>query len=414
MIETRKKVTKNPRILLIDAEPYPYGMAHTNRLHLTAKGLQENGANVEIIIIAPTENPDIMPRNTDIKGIFQGIPFQYMSGSTSYSRSAVIRKINFYAGFIRCFFRIMNCQSGDCVFFSPYDMFTLLLIRIVTLLKGIILVCEKTEHPYLTNKCTSGKSSIFQRIFIRYVYRLYDGIVVISNKLKTFFLDQTQNRIPVLSIPIIFDPGEFTENSTHILNMIFSSGNLTEEKDGTFTLLRAFALIVKDFPDMQLLIAGDNPRKKIKEKINDLIHDLGLEENVELLGYISRTKYLYYLLNARVHVLAKPNNFQSVYCMPTKLAEFLASGRPVITSDNNGEMSSYLTDCQNAFIASSYDAECFKEKIREVLQRQEVADVVGVNGKDMAFREFDYSINSHKLYEFINTLTSLKNVDFKV
>src|SRR6266508_121526 len=104
-------------VIFITSRPYPNGMAATNRLHLEAKALQEQGIKVEVLITRPTEHPDGKPRNTMIKGIFDGVPFQYQSKTTIYSKSAFIRKIQLSLGFIACLYRLLGYQKGDCVFF---------------------------------------------------------------------------------------------------------------------------------------------------------------------------------------------------------------------------------------------------------------------------------------------------------
>jgi glycosyltransferase involved in cell wall biosynthesis len=407
MIGTASKMaSRQMTFLIITATKYPNGMGTTNRMHYSAKGLQKLGPKVEILIYRPTENPNQAPQNTEVKGIFDGVTYQYQANSTIYARSALIRQLQFARGFYSCLLRLMRCQKGDCVLFFPINLPMLILVKVITMIKGLSLFCERDEHPFL-NKKMNGLSGWWERMFIRISSRLYDGIIVISYPLEKYFSEVTGGKVPILVNPIAFDSDEFIIKPTAVQDIVFASGNLSEEKDGIQTIIQAFAKVAQEFPSYQLVISGDNSYKEVKEGLNLLIQNLHLSDRVTLAGYISRSEYLHYLASARVHILAKPPSFQSIYCMPSKIAEFLASGRPVIVSDV-GQIDRYLNDRESAFLVTHYSPESYAEKLREVLQQPELAEMVGEKGREVALQVFDYQIFGQRLFEFINFIRAKK------
>ena len=69
---------ENGAISIYLREPYPIGMACTKRIHLYAKGLIACGNEVKIILPKATETIGSC-YNKSIKGIFQGVPYEYSS-----------------------------------------------------------------------------------------------------------------------------------------------------------------------------------------------------------------------------------------------------------------------------------------------------------------------------------------------
>jgi len=99
-------------------------------------------------------------------------------------------------------------------------------------------------------------------------------------------------------------------------------GRLSVEKDHA-KLIRAFAGVVKDFPQARLVILGDGA---LKMPLLGLIEELGLQEHVRLPGF--RKNPFAYLAKADCFVLSSNHEGQ-----PMVLLEATALGRPIIATD---------------------------------------------------------------------------------
>ena len=122
---------------------------------------------------------------------------------------------------------------------------------------------------------------------------------------------------------------------------------------------------------------------------------------------VARNDLPMYLAQASILVLARPSSRQSEAGFPTKLGEYLATGKPVLVT-RTGEIGSYLVDNFNVFFAPPDDISAFAERIRYILQNPEEASAVGRHGQEAALRFFDYRENGRKLNAFLDQLTNTK------
>lgn len=98
-----------------------------------------------------------------------------------------------------------------------------------------------------------------------------------------------------------------------------------EKKKGLDILVRAFALLLEGGKDLRLLIAG--PDYGERETLENLAHELGIADRVDLVGALTGHEKLNFLACGDVFVLPSHNeNFGNVY------VEALASGTPVVAS----------------------------------------------------------------------------------
>jgi glycosyltransferase involved in cell wall biosynthesis len=111
--------------------------------------------------------------------------------------------------------------------------------------------------------------------------------------------------------------------------------------------------------------------------------------------------------NADLLALPRPDSKQAQGGFPTKLGEYLATGKPVCAT-TVGELPDYLTDNESVFFAQPGSVESFAEAMRRALYDPENAKRVGLNGKQVAQEEFNKDIQAKKLYQFLLELQANK------
>lgn len=104
--------------------------------------------------------------------------------------------------------------------------------------------------------------------------------------------------------------------------IVITAGRLVDQK-GQWHLIRAFSKVVKEIHDAKLLILGQGVNKKYLEQ---LISDMGVTENVFLLGY--KANPYVYLANADIFVF--PSLFEG---LGNIVVECMACRLPVISVD---------------------------------------------------------------------------------
>jgi len=104
--------------------------------------------------------------------------------------------------------------------------------------------------------------------------------------------------------------------------VVISAGRLSPEKDHE-TLICAFQSVVRDLPDVRLVIFGDGPSRT---KLQDLVAKLGLSGTVDLPGFTHQIRAD--MAAADLFVLpSRVEGFGNV------IVEALAEGTPVISTD---------------------------------------------------------------------------------
>jgi glycosyltransferase involved in cell wall biosynthesis len=85
--------------------------------------------------------------------------------------------------------------------------------------------------------------------------------------------------------------------------------------------------------------------------------------------------------------------------MPNKLAEYLASGRPVISS-TSGDLVEFLSDRVNAYLGKPGDEGDFADNMISVLQDPTRASRIGAAGQRTCVERLDFRSHAESLAEF--------------
>jgi glycosyltransferase involved in cell wall biosynthesis len=106
---------------------------------------------------------------------------------------------------------------------------------------------------------------------------------------------------------------------------VVSVANLRAEKDH-LTLLRAFADVVKSFPEAHLLLVGGNTDSAVSRAVECAIGSLGLSRSVSLLG--PRADVAEVLAASDIAVLSSISEG-----LPVALLEYGLAGLPTVATD---------------------------------------------------------------------------------
>jgi glycosyltransferase involved in cell wall biosynthesis len=128
---------------------------------------------------------------------------------------------------------------------------------------------------------------------------------------------------------------------------------LTEQKGITY-LLRAMPDIVKQFPEVSLVIAGEGP---LEAALKQEAHNLGLDRNVLFIGTRLDVPELLKLFD--LYVL--PSLWEG---MPLVLLEAMAAGCPIVATDVGGTSSVVRPDVNGSLVKSKDPSSLAREIIR--------------------------------------------------
>ena len=142
--------------------------------------------------------------------------------------------------------------------------------------------------------------------------------------------------------------------------LILCVGELLPNKNQQMAI-RMMTEVTKQYPDAILLIAGNGPEKN---NLEQLIAELGLQNNVELLGYVTNLQDYQHIADVCVACSKREG-------LPLNIVEAMLSGTPVVATYNRGHRE-LIQDGKNGYLIVGDNIEQMEQKVLEFLTDTEV------------------------------------------
>jgi len=382
-------------------EPVPIGLAATNRFFSYAKGLVESGNHVIIY----SSKPGLNSAKNETSGKFEGVEYNVLSNVKSWNVNKFLKLFLFFKAhllFIGCLIKEKKKDHKVVVFLVTNKAFSIIFVRIITWFLRLQLIQEKSEFPFQYMSSNWIKRVVFANIYSFIIYKLFDGMVVMTEPLKAFFEKKTRKSVPVLLFPLTIEAKRFigSEPSDKFkYRFIGYCGYMGGNKDGLSDLIESFYLVNKKVKGVKLVLVGDASETETAG-LKNLVKEKGLSDSVIFTGRMNRDEIPSFLKSAEILALARPDNIQALGGFPTKLGEYLASGRPVVVT-KVGDIPKYIINNEHALLCEPGNTDDIASKIESILLSPDSYKVMAKNGQQFAFNNFDYYIKSHDLESFI-------------
>lgn len=265
--------------------------------------------------------------------------------------------------------------------------------------KRINVFCEYTEIPYYGRKKTL--MSIIKTNIKLLISRRLSGIFVITHNLKQYYLQLGFKNVQLLNMFVDHDrftSDKFIDDSEPYIGYC---GTISEFKDGVDNLIFAFEEFYKFHPEYSLFIMGPFESENTRNYLMSIVNDLNSASAIRFTGSISHKDMPQYLSKAKILALARPDNEQARFGFPTKLGEYLATGKPVIVTDV-GEISQYLTNNENSFLVQPNDSRHFADKMIWIADNYEQACLVGSKGRELSKMCFSVESQAKVALDFMS------------
>ena len=375
---------------------FPNGSGATARVHGFARALQSAGAEVRIVCVTPTEVAGRHSLNADAAGNHDGIPFEYACGTTTLPVGLLARRLLRVRSALRTWNSARRARP-DVVVATAQTLSGLLLPWLVARAVGAACVLDACELP--SGFLAEGPRREAHRRFYARLARRLDGILVVSSFLERYFAEHT--RAPLLRVPILVEMSRFPARVSRERKIVYA-GNLAHPEEIT-SLLHAFAALARDDTSAQLQVIGDDPSSNALVRYPALAAQLGIGDRVEFCGAVDRETVTQRVGSAGVLALPRPATPWAEAGLSTKLAEYLATARPVVVTAV-GDIPLYLEDRVSAFLVAPDDADAFVAALRDALADPARAEAVGKRGRDAAERHFEVALHGPRLVAFFASL----------
>ncbi len=211
---------------------------------------------------------------------------------------------------------------------------------------------------------------VFYKQLRLFTYQFSTALVVQTKRIAEYFPVSWQEKIFIIP-NWVKKPLTTKTNKNQMIKHIRSVGRLDSQKDHQ-TLIKAFAKLANDYPELTLTIYGEGILRNFLTK---LISFLNLEDRIFLPGIATEVETV--LTSADLFV------FPSIYeGFPNALCEAMSCGLPVIASNCSGNID-IVEEGVNGLLFNVADVDGLVSCIKKLLDNSDYANKLAVNAQDV-------------------------------
>lgn len=376
-------------ILVITDKPFPYGSAYSSRVRHFILAFLEMNAKVTVL----SANLDVeQSEKLELQNI-KYVSMNYPQNRITQLGIGVAKRYGDYVKTLLCE------QQYDAIFVNS----------ITYALPRICRLSHKRKIPVYVEKCEwydkssfmFGKFNPYYHEYIKEIDSIKpDGYIVIS----PFFDDYYKSKgFRSICIPTIVDTSniEYLEHDMSSKVKIIFSGSLGNGKEMIKPIAEAIRQLGDEAKRFSFIFYGPT-EKQIRCNISDDILFDSVKGNMTICGRIPQTEVYGKLREADFSIFLREKRRSSTAGFPTKLAESMAVGTPVITN-KTGSIAKYLTNKKNGFLIETVSADELSGVFHTILELKENDyRKMRLESRRMAEKSFDYRKYIDQLSKFFS------------
>ena len=401
------------RVLILLMYPYPDASPSGNHMQRLARGLRALGH--EVLVLAPQRAGRPVP--TEGRDEF-GTPYM------TFEIPAKPRRIPNYLhllcrvrpGMRDLLARTLQKGKWDAAVHSGESWWVHDPLRRLCQANGVKALPLPIEWFGPTLAGILGLSWFDQWLHRRITYRKADGLVGIARIWSDL---AARYGIPSIVLPSLskFDDDELpsiNQQSNSRFRIVYVGKWVRRELP--CTLMRGMELALERGVDLELVVlgfasVGTSPAQKLEERpaLRFLKRTPKVRERVRLMGWLPDEAFSRELAAADAFVLLRADNRETRALFPTRLPEFLATGKPLIVSDA-GDLAHYLKHLESAYVIPPGDQPAaLAEAFAFLASHAEQARRIGQGGQAVLREAFSQRKLAQRLADFIYRLEAVSN-----
>ena len=387
--------------LIICNYPFPEGLAASNRILSYCKGLKENSIHMEVLTMVPraSNKKNGYKREEIVRDVKVLYSNSYLSdGNKIYKLIFSLRFTKF-----KVLFKVLK------KYYNNEFNYVLISFDSISLFWSILpfLILFKIQFGFISDEYPPSIRKLKNNInFLEWItykifHRFFSFRIVMSKALLEYYNEFSIK--PSLILNSIVDDSLFNLSTSDRIKIegfkLVYIGNAELAKDNLDNIIQAIAILKNNNVFVQFEIYG-KPTLNDKLFLEKLIIDKKLCSEVQLKGLIKFSRVPIILQSSDLLVSSQPNSFRAKGGFPTKLGEYLLSGKPVLFTDV-GEISEYLIDGVNGFLVPADSPSLYAEKILFIKNNINSSKLIGENGRNYILNNFTSEKATVGLAKFI-------------
>jgi glycosyltransferase involved in cell wall biosynthesis len=404
---------KGMNYVLITSSNFPKGGASASYLDLFCRGLKLKGHFIRVLILKGFSFGSFSNGNSRKNLTEYGVSYCYL-GLLQRPKGYVMKILDELLSLLRLIIFLFSLlgqrksttilvYNSDIQFDIPVYLFALAFkFRIVkfipehyinsenngSLVNKVRGYCEKKDFTFINPKSTK--------------------LIVFSYYLRDLYIEAGYKRENIMIQPNLTDFGFWAADNTETKYTLGYSGT-PSKKDGLYDLFKAIHILQKEGMSISLLVIGDTVfGKSYIPALKDECEKLGLQGRVDFTGLVDSEKVKEYLSECEILAITRPGTHQTKAGFPTKLGEYMALKKPVISTDF-GDIQRYFKDGTDIIIADSGNPESIAQKIKWIIENNGNLESIIQNGYLKAKTLLDFRHSSEKLISFLESDLIIEN-----
>lgn len=199
-----------------------------------------------------------------------------------------------------------------------------------------------------------------------------DYFMPVSKELYEFYKDKIEAKCMYIPNALDFEPTQIAKLDN---KNIIAVGRLAKEK-GFSDLIEIFSRLMNNDNKLKLRIVGEGSER---QTLQNKIQELNLQENVELCGNKNKEELNKLYLSSSIYLMTSyTESFGLV------LLEAGSYGIPCVAFDSAQGAKEIIDDGVNGFLIKNRDMEIFINKVRKLLEDEELRKKMGLAGIEKA------------------------------
>lgn len=182
-----------------------------------------------------------------------------------------------------------------------------------------------------------------------------------------------------------------------------------ERNRGSALMVAAFAEVLEKRPDARLLVVGHFMPATLEDEIRAAAIAHNITHALTITGRVPFHKIGQYLAEATIGWVTWQPFAKNERNIPTKLFEYMAFGRPVVSSDLPSTRP-FIEDGANGFLVKADDPHAHAEAILRLIENPDAAQAMGLAGREMVQTRFNWDRMIPRLLEIYDKVLSSHKV----
>lgn len=392
-------MSRAKHIVFLGSSGFPYGMAEIQKILLISKSLTLKGNHVTVIsthgVHREKDYPELKP-----VGEYQNIKYEYTSGQPFRQDNFLRRNLLKVCGFVLEAKSIREKTKKKRLDFAILSTTNFYLVAYYCMLSKILGFKTVLNYVEFFSGVKKKPIQITKRLndylFDKYAPRFVDAILPISE----FLINHIGKVAPekrYFKIPGLTDFERYNGINIEKFNQYVLFCGAATYTEIIYFIIDAYNQVPDDSVYLYLVINGSAEEKRNVENYFTRTKKRGL---IKMFSNLSERDLFTFYKNALALLIPLRPTFQDIARFPHKTGEYMASGNPVI-STNYGEVKHYFKDKENIFLAEEYDIDLYAKAIHYVIENPAFAKSVGLEGKKLAEKLFDYKHRSDRIDKFL-------------